>query len=180
MRLIDDLIDLACLRARPLAEYRHPAWQLLCALLILSVINSASAENFTGPLPARLGFFAVFALLESVLVTAVLTLWLRLSGWRERDSLWPLVVLSSGVQALEPLTSWLGEAAGQTLSGLLAVYSILVLVLGVARATGMPAWRVAAGVVMFLPLGAMLLAVMLGAAADMGWVTLPVAPADAN
>ena len=42
----------------------------------------------------------------------------------------------------------------------------------------MPAWRVAAGVVMFLPLGAMLLAVMLGAAADMGWVTLPVAPAD--
>lgn len=49
-----------------------------------------------------------------------------------------------------------------------------------ARATGMPAWRVAAGVVMFLPLGAVLLAVMLGAAADMGWVTLPVAPADAN
>ena len=47
-------------------------------------------------------------------------------------------------------------------------------------ATGMPAWRVAAGVVMFLPLGAVLLAVMLGAAADMGWVTLPVAPADAN
>jgi hypothetical protein len=28
MRLIDDLIELACLRARPLAEYRHPAWQL--------------------------------------------------------------------------------------------------------------------------------------------------------
>jgi hypothetical protein len=40
----------------------------------------------------------------------------------------------------------------------------------------MPAWRVAAGVVMFLPLGAVLLAVMLGAAADMGWVTLPAAP----
>ena len=128
MRLIDDLIELACLRARPLAEYRHPAWQLLCALLILSVINSASAENFTG-LAGAAGVFAVFALLESVLVTAVLTLWLRLSGWRERDSLWPLVVLSSGVQALEPLTSWLGEAAGQTLSGPLAVYSILVLVL---------------------------------------------------
>lgn len=175
MRLIDDLIELACLRARPLAEYRHPAWQLWLTLLVLSVINSASAENFTGPLLARLGFFALFAGLESVLVTAVLTLWLRLSGWREPASLWPLVVLSGGVQALEPLTSWLGETTGQTLSGLLALYSVLVLVLGVARATGMPAWRVAAGVVMFLPLGAVLLAVMLGAAADLGWVTLPTA-----
>ena len=124
MRLIDDLIELAaCAPAR----WPNTAIQLgsCCAPIDFVGDQQRQRRKLYRPLPARLGFAVCAA--GSVLVTAVLTLWLRLS-WRA-GFLWPLVVLSSGVQALEPLTSWLGEAAGQTLSGPLAVYSILVLVL---------------------------------------------------
>lgn len=52
--LIDDAIDLVRLRAKPLAEYRYPHWQLSIVLLLVGLTNSAGADSFTGPPLARI------------------------------------------------------------------------------------------------------------------------------
>lgn len=177
--LIDDAIDLVRLRAKPLAEYRYPSWQLYVVLLLIGLTNSAGADSFTGPLLARIVFFTVFNGLETVLMAAVMRSWLRFGGWRDDASLWPLVVLAGSLQVLEPLTSWLDSDLELALAALLSIYTLLVLIVTVSQATGMPRWRVAVGVLLFLPVGALLLSLMLSLATELDWVTLPTDPPSA-
>ncbi|AUH51626.1 hypothetical protein CXB49_12750 [Chromobacterium sp. ATCC 53434] len=171
--LIDDVLDLLRLRVKPLAAYQYPLWQPALLLTALGLIASGDTAELGGNIAGRIGFMVLFTWLETLLFTRFMTFWLKLGKGELSGSLFGLVVVASGLQFLEPLTSWLPGDAAQVIDVLLSILGLVVLVNALVKVSGVSVLRVLAGVVLFAPLALLLLAMTLSAAQQAGWVDLP-------
>jgi hypothetical protein len=88
-------------------------------------------------------------------------------------SLFGLVVVASGLQFVEPLTSWLPGDVAKVVDILLSLAGLVVLVNALSKVSQVSVMRTLAGVVLFAPLSLLLLAATLSFAKTAGWVELP-------
>ena len=171
--LLHDAIDLVRLRVRPLEAYQYPGWQPILVLALLGVAASADAPELGNNLLGRTAFLMLFTLVEMAGLVVFLRLWLRLAGVELRQSLFGLAVAASGLQLLEPLTSWLPDNLAAAAGLLLGLGSIAVLVNALPGVSGVPRLRVFAGVMLYALLAVLMLSMSLSVADGLGWITLP-------
>ncbi|KIA81669.1 hypothetical protein QR66_03615 [Chromobacterium piscinae] len=171
--LIDDLFDLLRLRVKPLAAYQYPWWQPALLLTLLGVIASGDTTELGSNVAGRIGFMVAFTWLETVFFIRFIGFWLRLGKAELAGSLFGLVVVASGLQFIEPLTSWLPDDVAAGADMLLSLLGLVVLVNALSQVSGVSKLRVLAGVVLFAPLALVLLAATLSLANTAGWVDLP-------
>ncbi|XLM21985.1 hypothetical protein MKD33_09105, partial [Chromobacterium piscinae] len=107
--LIDDLFDLLRLRVKPLAAYQYVWWQPALLLTLLGAVSSGDTTELGSNVAGRIGFMVVFTWLETVLFARFIGFWLRWGKAELGGSLFGLVVVASGLQFIEPLTSWLPD-----------------------------------------------------------------------
>ncbi|OHX14682.1 hypothetical protein [Chromobacterium sphagni] len=171
--LIDDVLDLLRLRVKPLAVYQYPWWQPALLLTLLGLIASGDTAELGGNIAGRIGFMVLFTWLETVFFTRFITFWLRLAKGELTAPLFGLVVVASGLQFVEPLTSWLPDdmAAGADVA--LSLFGLVVLVNALSVVSTVSRLRVMLGVALFMPLALVLLAATLSFAKTAGWVELP-------
>ena len=111
--MIDDALDLARLRVRPLEAYQYPLWQTALLITLLGVIAAAAGDGWIqGDWSTRVGFFVAVSWLETGLLAVFMTGWLRHAGRQAPHSLLGLVALANAPQLLEPLASWLPADIG--------------------------------------------------------------------
>ena len=182
-KLIRDVLDLLRFRIQPLSHYVYPAWQPLAWIALIGVVGAASAYEFQAGFIARVGFFVVLNLLETLLLSFWLMGWWRWILKRPINcSLFPLVVLVSSTQLLEPLTFLLPENLSMAFAFPLAVYGVVLLVVAVAQALNERRALVVAAIIGYLPVALALLHFAMNLALDWGWVSLetttPVAGSD--
>ncbi|QEL54929.1 hypothetical protein [Chromobacterium paludis] len=171
--LIDDVFDLLRLRVKPLAAYQYPLWQPALLLTVLGLISSGGTAELGGNIAGRIAYMVLFTWLETWFFTRFITFWLRLGKGEVAGSLFGLVVVASGLQFIEPLTSWLPEDVAAGVDMLLSLVGLVVLVNALSTVSGVSKLRVLAGVVLFAPLALVLLAATLSLANALGWVELP-------
>ncbi|VEB42282.1 Uncharacterised protein [Chromobacterium violaceum] len=83
------------------------------------------------------------------------------------------MVVASGLQVVEPLTSWLPGDAARVADILLSLLGLVVLVNALSKVSQVSVTRTLVGVVLFAPLSLLLLATTLSFAKTAGWVELP-------
>jgi hypothetical protein len=171
--LFGDVLDLYLFRVKSLAAYRYPWWQVALFLTALGVVASGSSPELGRFLPGRIGFCILYSWLESLLFAVYLGVWLRMGRFRMNRSLLSLVMLSSGIQLLQPLVSWLPEDVGNIALVLLMLYSFLVLCHALVTVSGMRRVRVLCGVLLFSLLSGILLQSTWYLTSRFGWVDAP-------
>jgi hypothetical protein len=171
--LIADVVDLYLFRVKSLPAYRYPWWQVALFLTALGFVASGSAPELGHFLPGRIGFCILYSWLESLLFAIYLGVWLRMGRFSCNRSLLSLVMLSSGIQLLQPLVSWLPQDVGNIALVLLMLYSFLVLCHALVTVSGMRRVRVICGVVLFSLLSALLLQSTWYLSSRLGWVDAP-------
>lgn len=176
--LIDDVVDLLRFRVKPLDAYQYPRWQTLLFLVALGLVASADTAELGGNLTGRMLFMVLFTLAETLCFAGFIGLWLRFAKWEGRESLFGLVAVASGLQFIEPLTSWLPDDVALAVNAMLSIFGILVLVNALAVVSGIHRLRVALGVLLFAPVAMVLLAGALSLGSAAGWVDLPAGVAD--
>lgn len=155
--LFSDVFDLYRFRVKPLATYRHPLWQVLLLLCGVGLVLSAGSPELGGYLPGRIGFGIAYNLLETLLFTVFIGLWLGLGRQAFSRALFSLVTLASAIQLLQPLTDWLPDDVGSVVLLLLLLYSLVVLCHALYRISGLRLIRVLVGVLLFALLSSFLL-----------------------
>nr|WP_233201175.1 hypothetical protein [Chromobacterium alticapitis] len=170
---MDDVFDLLRLRVKPLAAYQYPWWQPALLLTALGLIASGDTAELGSNIAGRIGYMVLFTWLETLFFTRFIGFWLRLAKGEATGSLFGLVVVASGLQFIEPLTSWLPEDVSSGADMLLSMAGLVVLVNALSKVSGVSKLRVLAGVVLFAPLALVLLAATLSLANALGWVDLP-------
>ncbi len=181
-KFIRDAFDLLRFRFHPLEHYIYPAWQPLAWLGLIGVVGALGAQEFQAGLPSRIAFFVVLNLLETLLMSAWLMGWWRWVLKRPFEgSLFPLVVLASSTQLLEPLSGFLPDSMALAFAFPLAVYGVFLLVASVANALGERRALVVLAIIAYLPVALTLLHLAMSLALDWGWVSAQeLSPAGAN
>lgn len=155
--LFSEVFDLYRFRVKTLASYRPPLWQVMLLLCGVGLVLSAGSPELGSYLPGRIGFGIGYNLLETLLFTGFIGLWLGLGRQAFSRELFSLVTLSSAVQLLQPLTDWLPDDVGSVVLLLLLLYSLVVLCHALYRISGLRLVRVLVGVLLFALLSSFLL-----------------------
>lgn len=172
--ILHDVIDLVCLRVKPLAHYQYPRWQLLLFVVLCSLVISLGVIDMNGPIGAQVAFLAVVNWLQLIVVARFMGWWLKPRGESQPLELLGVVVLvMTGLQFLEPLTSWLEPKAAMTAHVVLSLVSLAVLINALARVTERSRWRALAGIVSLMTLITAAFFGLLWLAVAMGWISLP-------
>ncbi|SUX55909.1 hypothetical protein [Chromobacterium vaccinii] len=171
--LIDDVLDLLRLRVKPLAAYQYAWWQPALLLTLMGAVSSGDTAELGGNIAGRIGFMVLFTWLQTLLFARFMGVWLRWGKGEVSGSLFGLVVVASGLQFVEPLTSWLPGDAAKVIDILLSLLGLVVLVNALSKVAQVSVMRTLAGVVLFAPLSLLLLAATLSFAKTAGWVELP-------
>ncbi|MBA8734952.1 hypothetical protein [Chromobacterium violaceum] len=171
--LIDDVLDLLCLRVKPLAAYQYVWWQPALLLTLMGAVSSGDTAELGGNIAGRIGFMVLFTWLQTLLFARFMGVWLRWGKGEVGGSLFGLVVVASGLQVVEPLTSWLPGDAARVADILLSLLGLVVLVNALSKVSQVSVTRTLVGVVLFAPLSLLLLATTLSFAKTAGWVELP-------
>ena len=138
--LISDVLDLYRFRVKALPAYYYPLWKIALLLTAIGFVTSSTATDLGSYIPGRIAFCIVYNWLETLLYCGVIGLWLKLSHFKLNRPLLVLVALSSGIQFLAPLVSWLPDDVASIVLLVLLFYSLLVLCYALERVTGMD-WR---------------------------------------
>lgn len=171
--LFGDVIDLYCFRVKSLPAYHYPLWKIGLMLTAIGFVASAGAPELGGFLPGRIGFCIAYNWLETLLFTVFIGVWLQLIRYKQNRALLSLVVLSSGVQLLQPLLGWLPDDVAGIALLLLMLYSLVVLCYALVQVSGAPRLRVVMGVLLFSLLSGTLLQSSWYLASRTGWVDAP-------
>ncbi|AAQ59601.1 hypothetical protein [Chromobacterium violaceum] len=171
--LIDDVLDLLRLRVKPLAAYQYVWWQPALLLTLMGAVSSGDTAELGGNIAGRIGFMVLFTWLQTLLFARFMGVWLRWGKGEVGGSLFGLVVVASGLQVVEPLTSWLPGDAARVADILLSLLGLVVLVNALSKVSQVSVTRTLVGVVLFAPLSLLLLATTLSFAKTAGWVELP-------
>ena len=172
--MIDDALDLARLRVRPLEAYQYPLWQTALLITLLGVIAAAAGDGWIqGDWSTRVGFFVAVSWLETGLLAVFMTGWLRHAGWQAPHSLLGLVALANAPQLLEPLASWLPADIGSGVVFALSVWSLLILLHALVLLSGMTRLRVACGMLVFAPLAIIAVSLLVNLGLSAGLLPLP-------
>lgn len=178
-KLVRDVLDLLRFRFYPLNHYIYPAWQPLAWLAGIGVVGALGAHEFQAGLAERIVFFIALNLIETLLMSFWLMGWWRWVLKRPFEgSLFPLVVLASSTQLLEPLTLFVPESMAMAFAFPLAVYGVYLLVAAVAHALGERRGLVVIAIIGYLPIALTLLHFAMSMALDWGWVVVDPAPAN--
>lgn len=171
--LFGDVLDLYRFRVKSLPAYHYPLWKIGLFLTAIGFVASASSPELGYFLPGRIGFCVAYNWLETLLFCSFIGFWLKLSRFKLSRPLLALVVLSSGIQLLQPLLSWLPDDVGGIALVLLMLYSLVVLCNALSLVSGMRRWRVVCGVLLFSLLSGVLLQSTWYLTSRMGWVDAP-------
>ena len=114
-------------------------------LILLGLVASADTAELGDNLTGRMLFMVLFTLAETLCFAAFIGLWLRFAKWEGRESLFGLVAVASGLQFIEPLTSWSPDDVALAVNAVLSIFGILVLVNALAVVSGIHRLRVALG-----------------------------------
>ena len=144
-------------------------------LILLGLVASADTAELGDNLTGRMLFMVLFTLAETLCFAAFIGLWLRFAKWEGRESLFGLVAVASGLQFIEPLTSWSLDDVALAVNAVLSIFGILVLVNALAVVSGIHRLRVALGVLLFAPVAMVLLAGALSLGSAAGWWICPQA-----
>ena len=99
--MIDDALDLARLRVRPLEAYQYPLWQTALLITLLGVIAAAAGDGWIqGDWSTRVGFFVAVSWLETGLLAQA-----RARGLHTVDGMEMLIG-----QAAEAFSLFFGQA----------------------------------------------------------------------
>ncbi len=170
-KLVRDALDFLRFRFYPLTHYVSPAWQPLVWLLLIGVVGGVVAQEFQAGVLERILFFVVLNLLETTLLSAWLMAWWRWILKRPtQGSLFPLVVLASSAQLLEPLTQFFPESIALAFAFPLALYGVFILVAGVATALSERRVFVVLAILAYLPVALTLLHLAMTLTLDWGWI----------
>lgn len=169
-----DAFDLARFRVKPLTHYRYVWWLPPLWLCVLNMLPMLWSSEITAPMPAKLLFAAVIGMVQGLLVTLYFAWWLKLGErWDGQGALFPLFVLCSSPQILQPLVLVFPEAMQLPLLFLMGLYLVVLNVVAISRATGVPLRHVLLGLLSYLPAALLLGMLSLGFLSSMGWVKMP-------
>lgn len=172
--LLQDALDLARLRVRPLAHYVYVYWQPALWLTGMACVQALFAEGLKASLLERLAFFVVLTWAQVVVLVLFFTWWLSLrQRWNRQGSLFPLAVLASSLQFVEPLLALLPADLAVLCVLMLGVYQVVVLIRALSVATGVTTRHVVGGMLVFLPMALLLSLMALQFTVSAGWMTLP-------
>jgi len=171
--LISDVLDLYRFRVKALPAYYYPLWKIALLLTAIGFVTSSTATDLGSYIPGRIAFCIVYNWLETLLYCGVIGLWLKLSHFKLNRPLLVLVALSSGIQFLAPLVSWLPDDVASIVLLVLLFYSLLVLCYALERVTGMRRLRVVSGVMLCLLLSGVLMQSSQYVSSRLGWVSRP-------
>lgn len=176
--LFKDAIDLACFRVKPVSHYAYTWWQPVLWLTVLGALPALGATDLKASVPVLMVFFIAMTWLQALALTLFFAWWLKLGKrWGGQGTLFPLVVLATSSQLLEPLLSAVPPSMVLPLTGLLAFYQIAVLTQALNKATGVGMKHVLLGLLAYLPTALILGLLALSIAGKAGW--LPPLPAEA-
>lgn len=171
--LIADVLDLYRFRVKSLPAYYYPLWKIALLLTAIGFVASSNATELGNYIPGRIAFCIAYNWLETLLFCGFIGLWLKLSNFKLNRPLLALVVLSSGIQLLEPLVSWLPDDVASIVLLVLLFYSLLVLCYALERVSGVRRLRVVSGVMLFALLSGVLMQSSLYVSSRLGWVPRP-------
>lgn len=172
-QLVQDMIDLARFRVRPLTEYHYPGWQIMSVVTLIGLFAAASASDIQASVPARIVFFVMLKWLELSLMSWFFNWWMRQGeNWDGEGEILPLLVASSGINLLAPLLSWFPDGVAQLLAIGMSAYGVLVLVQALSLATGARRGHVIGGVLLFLPMAVACYLVAITFAVQVDWIAL--------
>ncbi len=175
MKFARDVLDLLRFRFYPLNHYVYPAWQPLAWVVLIGVVGALGAYEFQAGLMSRIVFFVILNLIETLLMSFWLMGWWRWIVRRPFEgSLFPLVVLASSTQLLEPITQLFPESLRMTVALPLAIYGVVLLVSAVAKALEERRILVVLAIIGYLPIALTLLHFAMGLALDWGWVSIEI------
>lgn len=170
-----DAIDLALFRAKPLERYAYDWWVSVVWLTILSCMPVLVADELHASLLERLFFYLVQGWVATVLMSVFLAWWLRMASQLKPDaSLFPLIVLASTTDLLQPLLGLIPGDDGQLALELLVIYQFAVLMHALTRSVGVSLGRALLGVVAFIPTALVLQILSNQVAYSAGWAERPV------
>lgn len=180
-KFISDALNMLRFRFYPLNHYVYPAWQPLVWLIVIGVVGGLGAQEFQAGLPERILFFIALNLAESVLLSTWLMVWWRWIIKRPlTGSLFPVVVLASSAQLLEPLTQLLTQSTAMNFAFPLAFYGVVLLVASVANALQERRLLVVLAIMAYFPIALMLLHVAMSLVLGWGWIVADVVIPSAN
>ncbi|WP_137936372.1 hypothetical protein [Chitinivorax sp. B] len=173
-QLINDMLDLARFRVKPLPEYQYPLWQIMLVVTLMGIFSAAAATDIDAPVPARIGFFVMLEWVELLLMNWFFNWWMRQGdNWRGDGDLLPLFVAASGVNLLTPLLSWFTRPLVDVLAVGLSAYSVAIVIHALTLSTGVRRTHVIGGVLLFLPMAIAGYLVVATFAVQAGWISLP-------
>lgn len=172
-----DMLEVVRFRFKPLSSYVYPAWQPLLTLALVALLGAIPASEIQTGLAGRAAFFFMLRLAETTLLSLWLMLWWRFILRRPfTGSVFPLLVLCVGPHFFAPLVALLPLEYGGILGGVIAGYSLVLMVSAVAASLGERRRTVVVALLASLPLAFMLVTVMFQLMASLGWISLEVVP----
>lgn len=168
---ISDALKMLRFKFYPLTHYAYPAWQPLAWLMVIGIVGGLGAQEFQAGLLERIIFFVILNLLEALLLSAWLMGWWRWIIKRPvSSSLFPVVVLASSAQLLEPLTRLLPATLAMNFAFPLAFYGVVLLVVSVATALNERRLLVVLAILAYFPVAMMLLHLAMSLVIGWGWI----------
>ncbi|MDK2125852.1 hypothetical protein [Parachitinimonas caeni] len=178
-KLLSDALSLALLRVKPLSHYVYPFWLPMVWLTLIAAMMSPGLPLLNASLPAKFLVVAIVQWVEVLVLTFVMSWWLKLGNrWNGDGSLFPLIVVASTVQLLGIAVSALDLVP---LALIAAIYRLVVLVHAIAGATGVRKSYVVGGILVFLPVAVVVTLILAQIAVGTGMIELDPAmfgPAD--
>lgn len=175
-KLLQDALEVATLRVKPLSNYAYQYWQPVLWLTLLGALPAFFDDLLTTDVPQRLLFWIVLTWVQALVMTAFFSWWLKQGDrWKGGESLFPLIVLVTSTEIVEPLIDLLPEDLKMIVAIFLLIAQMVILVRALAVATGSGIQHVVSGLIIYLPTAVLIFLVALNIAASVDWIATPLA-----
>lgn len=171
--LINDALAMFRLQFQPLEHYQYRTQHTALALLLLGIVAAASAPTGMGEPLNVIIFFTCYITLETLLYGRFMQWWLRRAGIVDTPPLTGVIIAASGIQLLDPLSSWFPADVANIVSMAIGMIGLWLLVSAIAAGTGVTKLRVLLGTFLFAPMALLMSFMMMSSATSIGLINMP-------
>jgi len=174
LKLLQDALEVAMLRVKPLSHYTYEYWQPMLWLTLVGALPAFFDDMLKVDMPQRLLFWVVLTWIQTLVMTAFFSWWLKLGErWKGGGSLFPLVVLVTSTEVVEPFIDLLPDDLKMGVTLFVLIVQLVVLVRALTVATGSTVQHVVSGVFVYLPTAMLIFLLSLQVLVSLDWVATP-------
>jgi hypothetical protein len=172
-KFLQDAVDLALFRIKPLDYYVYDWWVPVLWVLIVGTVPAAFATDLNTGVIERVVFFVLLIGVEALVEALFFGWWVRLdTRCTHRGSLFPLIALLNSFSLLLVLAQMLPPGLNLFAWLVVQIYGAVLEVVAISRSTGASKKHVFAAMLACVPAQFVILSLFFQVAGGLGWVDL--------